>query len=119
MIHRLGVSAGQVDAAAAAEEERVARDEPPGLAGLLAVVVYAGRIRGRAGTAVAGSDRDDDRFWKGGLVYVNRDDPALMVNARFTFAWTPNLGNPRVWLIFAGVAAILAGLVALKLTVGL
>lgn len=90
-----------------------------GLAGTLAVVVQAGRIRGRAGTATAGSDRDDDRFWKGGLVYVNRDDPALMVNARFVFAWTPNLGNPRVWLIIAGVAALLAGLIALRLTAGL
>jgi uncharacterized membrane protein len=28
----------------------------------------------RAGLA----DRDDDRFWKGGLIYVNRDDPALI-----------------------------------------
>jgi uncharacterized membrane protein len=86
-----------------------------GLAGLLAVVVHAGRIRGRAGTAAAGSDRDDDRFWKAGLVYVNRDDPALMVNARFGFALTPNLGNPKVRLIIGGVAAILAGL---RLTVG-
>ncbi len=24
-------------------------------------------------------NRDDDRFWKGGLIYVNRDDPAIMV----------------------------------------
>ena len=90
-----------------------------GLAGLLAVVVHAGRIRGRAGTTAAGSDRDDDRFWKAGLVYVSHDDPALMVNARFGFALTPNLGNPRVWLIVGGVAAVLAGLIALKLTIGL
>jgi uncharacterized membrane protein len=89
-----------------------------GLAGLLAVVVHAGRIRGRAGNPAAGSDRDDDRFWKGGLVYVNRDDPALCVNARFGFALTPNLGNPRVWPIVGGVAAILAGLIALRLTIG-
>jgi hypothetical protein len=41
-----------------------------------------------------------------------------MVNARFAFGLTPNLGNPRVWLIIAGVAMILAGLIALKLTVG-
>ena len=90
-----------------------------GLAGILAVVLRAGRIRGRAGTPAAGSDRDDDRFWKAGLVYVNRDDPALMVNARFAFALTPNLGNPRVWLVITGVAVVLAGLVALRLTVGL
>ena len=90
-----------------------------GVAGLLAVVVQAGRVRGRAGNPAAGSDRDDDRFWKAGLVYINRDDPALMVSARFAFGLTPNLGNPRVWLIIAGAAVILAGLVAVKLTVGL
>jgi len=25
-------------------------------------------------------NRDDDRFWKGGLIYVNRDDPAIMAS---------------------------------------
>jgi uncharacterized membrane protein len=89
-----------------------------GLVGILAVVVHAGGIRGRAGNPAAGSDRDDDRFWKAGLVYVNRDDPALMVNARFAFGFTPNLGNPRVWLIIAGAAVILAGLITVTLTVG-
>jgi uncharacterized membrane protein len=89
-----------------------------GLAGILAVVVRAGQIRGRAGSAVAGTDRDDDRFWKAGLLYVNRDDPALMVSARFAFGLTPNLGNPRVWLVSAVVALLLAGLIAVKLTVG-
>jgi uncharacterized membrane protein len=89
-----------------------------GVAGILAVVVYAGRIRARAGTAAAGSDRDDDRFWKAGLVYINRDDPALMVNSRFSFGFTPNLGNPRVWLIIGGVATVLAGLIVLRLTIG-
>jgi uncharacterized membrane protein len=90
-----------------------------GLVGIFGVVVYAGRIRARAVVTAAGSDRDDDRFWKGGLVYVNRDDPALMVNARFTFGWTPNLGNPKVWLIAGVVVAILAALIVVRLTVGM
>jgi uncharacterized membrane protein len=89
-----------------------------GLAGILTAVVHAGRIRGRAGNPAAGTDRDDDRFWRAGLVYVNRDDPALMVSARFAFGLTPNLGNPRTWLIIAGAAVILAGLIAVELTVG-
>jgi uncharacterized membrane protein len=33
-----------------------------------------GNVRGLA--RAAGTDRDDDRFWKAGLLYVNRDDPA-------------------------------------------
>ena len=61
----------------------------------------------RAGLA----DRDDDRFWKGGLIYVNRDDPALMVGARFGVGWTFNLANPAAWLFLSAIAGVPAGLV--------
>jgi uncharacterized membrane protein len=61
----------------------------------------------RAGLA----DRDDDRFWKGGLIYVNRDDPALMVGARFGVGWTFNLANPAAWLLLSAIAGVPAGLV--------
>jgi hypothetical protein len=37
----------------------------------------------------------------------------------FGVSWTPKLGNPRVRLIIAGAAAIVAGLIALRFTVGL
>jgi len=37
---------------------------------------------------------DDDEHWKGGLFYVNRDDPGLVVPRRFGLGWTVNLGNP-------------------------
>lgn len=37
---------------------------------------------------------DDDQHWKGGLFYVNRDDPALVVPRRFGLGWTLNLGRP-------------------------
>lgn len=36
---------------------------------------------------------DDDRFWKGGLVYVNRDDPSVFVEKRFGVGWTVNFGS--------------------------
>jgi len=49
------------------------------------------------------TDRDDDRFWKAGLIYVNRDDPAIMVGARFGVGWTFNFANPAAWLIIAGI----------------
>jgi uncharacterized membrane protein len=61
----------------------------------------------RAGLA----DRDDDRFWKGGLIYVNRDDPALMVGARFGVGWTFNLANRAAWLLLSAIAGVPAGLV--------
>jgi len=67
-----------------------------------------GNVRGLA--LAAGTDRDDDRFWKAGLLYVNHDDPALVVAARFGAGWTLNFGNPTAWLIIAGIAAAWAGL---------
>jgi uncharacterized membrane protein len=62
----------------------------------------------------AGTDRDDDRFWKAGLTYFNRDDPAIMVAARFGVGWTFNVANPMAWLIIAGIVAVPAGLVAIS-----
>jgi uncharacterized membrane protein len=76
-----------------------------------------GNVRGLA--LAAGTDRDDDRFWKGGLFYVNRDDPAVMVGARFGAGWTFNLGNPAAWLIVAGIIATPAGLVVIGAASGM
>ena len=61
---------------------------------------------------------DDDRFWKAGLLYVNRDDPAIVVGARFGVGWAPNLGNPAAWLLIAGLVAWWAGLAALGAAAG-
>ncbi|MGH3200776.1 MAG: DUF1648 domain-containing protein [Streptosporangiaceae bacterium] len=94
---------------------------------LLAVVTFragqgGSRLRGggRGGYGpVAGVDRDDDRFWKAGLVYVNRDDPAILVGARFGVGWTFNLANPMALLVIAGIVATPAGLVAIGAAVGM
>ncbi|HWN60565.1 MAG TPA: DUF5808 domain-containing protein, partial [Streptosporangiaceae bacterium] len=67
----------------------------------------------------AGTDRDDDRFWKAGLIYVNRDDPALLVGSRFGVGWTFNLANPTAWLVIAAIVAVPAGLIAISAAVGL
>jgi uncharacterized membrane protein len=75
---------------------------------------------GRGGYGPApGVDRDDDRFWKAGLIYVNRDDPAILVGARFGVGWTLNLANPMAWLVIAGIVATPAGLAALAAAAGL
>jgi uncharacterized membrane protein len=70
-----------------------------------------GNVRGLA--RATGTDRDDDRFWKAGLLYVNRDDPALVVGSHVGAGWSLNLGNPAAWLIIAGNIAALAGLVTI------
>jgi uncharacterized membrane protein len=75
-----------------------------------------GNVRGLA--PAAGTDRDDDRFWKAGLLYVNRDDPAIVVAARFGIGWTLNYGNRIAWLLIAGFAAWWAGLAVLAVAAG-
>jgi uncharacterized membrane protein len=69
------------------------------------------RLRGRAevpaGTTV---NRDDDRFWVGGLFYINRQDPAVVVSRRFGVGWTLNFGNPWAWVAVAVIAAAVVGL---------
>jgi uncharacterized membrane protein len=48
----------------------------------------------------------DDRHWKLGVFYVNREDPAILIEKRFGLGYTLNFGNP--WGI-AILAAILLG----------
>jgi uncharacterized membrane protein len=76
-----------------------------------------GNVRGLA--RADGTDRDDDRFWKAGLLYVNRDDPALVVGARFGVGWMLNFGTPVAWLLIAGFAACLVGLAVLGAAAGM
>jgi uncharacterized membrane protein len=42
---------------------------------------------------------DDDRFWKLGVIYVNKNDPSVFVEKRFGVGWTINLGRPTALLI--------------------
>lgn len=68
---------------------------------------------GGAGAPDSGAvNRDDDRFWKLGLVYFNREDPAVFVQKRFGVGWTVNFARP------AAVGSLLA-LVAIAVLVPL
>ncbi|WP_197029219.1 DUF5808 domain-containing protein [Alicyclobacillus macrosporangiidus] len=50
--------------------------------------------------------RDDDRFWKVGVLYFNRDDPALLVPKRFGIGWTLNFAHPGAWLLIIALLLI-------------
>ncbi|TGB02785.1 DUF1648 domain-containing protein [Halobacillus salinus] len=55
-------------------------------------------------------DRDDDRYWKLGQFYFNKNDPAIFLEKRFGVGWTVNLARPLAWVIFAliiGIALLL------------
>ncbi|MFG3526759.1 DUF5808 domain-containing protein [Streptomyces sp. NPDC047917] len=89
------------------------------LVAVLALVACLTLRVGPAGSrlpAPAGEDdtglvpRDDDRFWRGaGTVYVNADDPAVLVPKRVGIGWTVNLGNPRVLVATASLLAVAVG----------
>ena len=42
---------------------------------------------------------DDDKYWKGGLFYINKDDPSIFVEKRFGVGWTFNFGRPLSWIV--------------------
>ncbi len=100
----------------------------PFAAGVLLLGAVAARM-GQAGSRLngnvrglglaGGTDRDDDRFWKAGLLYVNRDDPAVVVGARFGVGWTLNFGNRVAWRGVAGFVAWWAGVAVLAVAVGM
>ena len=96
---------------------------PPGLAPVLiialgfVVVVVAFLMRyGQGGTRLSGSaaagqaapvgDRTPDKYWKLGLFYINRDDPALFVEKRFGVGYTLNFGHFGVWVALVVLAAV-------------
>ena len=83
------------------------------LAASLAVAAYLVLRVGGGGSGVPAAEaptgfvqRDDDRHWPAaGLLYLNANDPAVLVPSRVGRGWTVNLGNPR---FLAGAAATLA-----------
>jgi uncharacterized membrane protein len=84
---------------------------------VVAIMVLAGNNRERdEGEKDTGlTHRDDDKYWRGGLLYVNRDDHALMVPRRFGLGWTLNFGNPKSAMFLAGVVLLIGLLITLRL----
>lgn len=58
---------------------------------------------------------DNDRYWKGGIFYMNPDDPAPFLPERFGIGWTINLGRPAAWAFMVGFALVIAGFIAASL----
>ena len=51
-------------------------------------------------------DRTPDRYWKLGIFYFNRDDPAVLVEKRFGLGYSLNFARPTAWII---VSLVLMG----------
>ncbi|AIE58686.1 DUF1648 domain-containing protein [Bacillus methanolicus] len=81
------------------------------LASLIAAAVYAFKV-GQSGSRInvvledepdSGiTDVDDDKYWKSGIFYVNKEDPSIFVEKRFGIGWTINLAHPIGYLILFG-----------------
>ncbi|MER2088830.1 MAG: DUF5808 domain-containing protein [Sporosarcina sp.] len=85
---------------------------------LIATAIYAFKV-GQGGAridvvvedeSVTGiTDFDEDKYWKGGIYYLNKNDPSIFVEKRFGVGWTINFGNPIGYLIvFGPILLILA-----------
>ena len=59
-----------------------------------------------------------DECWKLGLIYFNRNDPALWVEKRFGIGWTVNMANPKSWFLLGGILLFVAASLVLGLVVG-
>ncbi|MGJ7911899.1 DUF1648 domain-containing protein [Neobacillus sp. LXY-1] len=74
--------------------------------------ITTGQGGSRIGKAAGGKliDRDDDRFWKLGMFYFNKNDPAIFLEKRFGIGWTNNWAHPISWVITIGIILIIVGL---------
>jgi uncharacterized membrane protein len=76
--------------------------------GLALVLMGQGGARTAPPDGTPVGDRTADRYWIAGVIYINADDPAILVERRFGIGYTLNLGNPRAWLLVAVIVLIVA-----------
>lgn len=47
-------------------------------------------------------DRNDDKYWRFGIFYINKEDPTIFIEKRFGVGWTVNLGRSEGILLAIG-----------------
>ncbi len=62
---------------------------------------------------ISTASRDDDRYWYGGFLYNNPDDPEVLIPKRNGLGWTLNFGHPAgkgflIGLLLVGLVLPLA-----------
>jgi uncharacterized membrane protein len=98
------------------------------LAGVLLVAALAGtiyiglrygqggaRLERAASRAPLTDGLADNRYWVLGMFYVNRNDPAILVEHRFGLGYTINLGNWKAVALFVLFIGLLLGIVVAAL----
>ena len=91
---------------------------------LLAVlVVFVVRYRKAVASWSTGSGDgrpdapDDDRYWKAGFIYMNRNDSSVFVPKRFGVGWTVNLGSIGGVAIGIVLLAVIAAAIVMAVVV--
>lgn len=67
------------------------------------------RLKSAKRTDNKAANYDDDRYWKLGQFYYNRDDPAIFVEKRFGIGYTNNWAHPVSWLMMGGLLVLIVG----------
>jgi uncharacterized membrane protein len=57
-------------------------------------------------------DRNDSKYWKWGMIYVNADDPAIWLPKRTGLGWTLNFAH-KVAFVYLVLLLVLPTVVAL------
>ena len=70
-----------------------------------------GSARAQSGAVPPVGDRTADHYWKLGLMYFNRNDPALFAEKRFGVGYTLNFGHPGTWVFLALVVAVFVAII--------
>ncbi|WP_312472057.1 DUF5808 domain-containing protein [Neobacillus sp.] len=87
--------------------------------GILAWTIILSITTGQGGSRIpvkTGSEsgtivnRDDDRYWKLGMFYFNKNDPAIFLEKRFGIGWTNNWAHPLSWIIILVILLVAVGL---------
>jgi uncharacterized membrane protein len=60
------------------------------------------KLKGESRLRECKIDRDDDNYWKFGLIYFNPQDPIIFLERRYGIGWTINFGNIKAVLILIG-----------------
>jgi uncharacterized membrane protein len=90
---------------------------------MLAGLIWIIKQYGQGGALLEGGSPDvpltgglaDDAHWVGGLFYVDRGDPSIMVEKRFGIGYTFNYGNRTALLIVTIFLALILSLAAVGL----
>jgi uncharacterized membrane protein len=104
----LWVGQGGTRLALSAETE--SRSVPP-LSDVVGAHGHAPLHGGESGTVAPVGDRTADKYWKLGLIYINRNDPALFVEKRFGVGYTLNFGHPGTWVFLAVLVAVFVAII--------